>query len=225
MRGITVDHHQAVATRAAEKYVLGELPAGAREEFEEHFFHCTDCAQDVRDLSSLAASARTMVNQPSVSESSAENAAGGMDGWPLPWLHPKAGLALAGALLAMTILAVYQTFELRRLNRPQAPTSFVLRPELRVEAAPITLQPGARFVLLESELPDSSGALRWDLRREGANYILAEETAEAPHPGALFKVLTPSSLLTAGEYRLTVRSVAAPGKTWLLRFRIVQGSR
>ncbi len=42
---------------AAERYMLNELPPDEREEFEAHFFDCADCAQQIRDLSTMQASA------------------------------------------------------------------------------------------------------------------------------------------------------------------------
>jgi len=42
-----MDHNEALRLQAAEKYVLGELPPPLRDEFEEHFFDCQECALDV----------------------------------------------------------------------------------------------------------------------------------------------------------------------------------
>jgi anti-sigma factor RsiW len=42
-----MDHNEALRIQAAVKYVLGELPPSLRNEFEEHFFECQECALDV----------------------------------------------------------------------------------------------------------------------------------------------------------------------------------
>ncbi len=42
-----MDHHQATQLTAVEKYLLDELPPELRDEFEEHFFDCQDCATDL----------------------------------------------------------------------------------------------------------------------------------------------------------------------------------
>ena len=42
-----MDHSRATEVQAAERYLLGELPAGEAEEFERHYFECPDCAQAV----------------------------------------------------------------------------------------------------------------------------------------------------------------------------------
>jgi anti-sigma factor RsiW len=43
-----MDHIEALWLQAAEKYVLGELPNSQREEYEEHYFNCADCAEDIK---------------------------------------------------------------------------------------------------------------------------------------------------------------------------------
>jgi len=43
-----MDHEAVVRQQMTEKYLLDELDSDARNEFEEHFFDCPDCALDVR---------------------------------------------------------------------------------------------------------------------------------------------------------------------------------
>jgi hypothetical protein len=43
-----MDHHQAIQLTAVEKYLMNELPPELRDEFEEHFFDCQECATDLR---------------------------------------------------------------------------------------------------------------------------------------------------------------------------------
>jgi hypothetical protein len=43
-----MDHDVAVRQKMTERYLLDELDAKAREEFEGHFFDCTVCAFDIR---------------------------------------------------------------------------------------------------------------------------------------------------------------------------------
>jgi len=42
-----MDHNEAIQSKAAERYLLGELTAEEREQYEEHFFVCPVCAQEV----------------------------------------------------------------------------------------------------------------------------------------------------------------------------------
>jgi anti-sigma factor RsiW len=53
-----MDHIEAVRLLAAEKYLLGELPNSQREEYEEHYFDCADCAEDIMDAVAFIEGAR-----------------------------------------------------------------------------------------------------------------------------------------------------------------------
>jgi len=41
-------HEEAVSTLASERYLLEEMSEPERETFEEHYFSCVECADDVR---------------------------------------------------------------------------------------------------------------------------------------------------------------------------------
>jgi len=43
-----MDHSEALRLQAAERYVLGELSPELREQYEEHYFTCEECASDVK---------------------------------------------------------------------------------------------------------------------------------------------------------------------------------
>src|SRR6185436_16132166 len=43
-----MDHRQAIATHAAERYLLNELNDADRNAFEDHYFTCVTCAEDVK---------------------------------------------------------------------------------------------------------------------------------------------------------------------------------
>jgi Putative zinc-finger len=43
-----MDHNQATQLTASEKYLLDELTPEEREEFEQHFFDCQECALDLQ---------------------------------------------------------------------------------------------------------------------------------------------------------------------------------
>lgn len=53
-----MDHHQAIQLAAVDKYLLDELPPELRDEFEEHYFDCQDCATDLRASAGFIDAAR-----------------------------------------------------------------------------------------------------------------------------------------------------------------------
>src|SRR5713226_5400559 len=58
-----MDHETAVQLKATERYYLGELTGEDREGFEEHYFMCPECAEDVRALTVFAANAKAVFRE------------------------------------------------------------------------------------------------------------------------------------------------------------------
>ena len=58
-----MDHETALRTSATERYFLGELTGQDRDGFEEHYFMCPECAEDVRALTVFAANAKAVFRQ------------------------------------------------------------------------------------------------------------------------------------------------------------------
>ncbi len=48
-----MEHLEAVNTLAIERYLLEEMPQEERDAFEEHFFSCAECADDVREAAAM----------------------------------------------------------------------------------------------------------------------------------------------------------------------------
>jgi anti-sigma factor RsiW len=60
---MTVDHQSALNRSLTELYVLGELDAAEAAAFEEHFFECPLCAEDVRRASLLVANVKAVLRE------------------------------------------------------------------------------------------------------------------------------------------------------------------
>jgi hypothetical protein len=58
-----MDHETAIRVGAAERYQLGELTGADRDAFEEHYFMCPQCAEDVRALAVFSANARAVFRE------------------------------------------------------------------------------------------------------------------------------------------------------------------
>src|ERR1700682_4145887 len=57
---MSMDHNQAARIQAPARYLLGELTLPEREDFEEHFFTCRECADELRTGAMFAANARAV---------------------------------------------------------------------------------------------------------------------------------------------------------------------
>jgi len=222
MRGPIVKHEQAVENMIAERYVLGELHGSERDEFEEHFFSCPSCAQDVRDLSTMTGAARDLLHQPR--QAAMQRAAARESGSWRHWFRLSPALAWGSALAAMTVAALtatYQVVQLRGVVRPQAVASIVLPPETRGAAKPISAQRIGAFILLETDLPGWTGDLVWDLRPTGAQKAIDSQASAPPARGTSFKLLVPAAMLAPGEYTLAISSTTSPsGSARLFKFKL-----
>src|SRR5439155_21871597 len=58
-----MDHNDAIQLQAAVKYVLGELSQVQRDEYEEHYFDCAECAVDIKALATFADTALEVMRQ------------------------------------------------------------------------------------------------------------------------------------------------------------------
>jgi len=98
-----MDHNEAIQLQAAVKYVLGELSQVRREEYEEHYFDCAECAVDIKALATFADNAREVLRQEKA-EQRAKELATTRGGW-LRWLQPVVAVPVFAALL---LIIAYQ---------------------------------------------------------------------------------------------------------------------
>jgi len=92
-------HDEAIRVGAAERYVAGELAPAERGAFEEHFFDCPECVEEVRWEMIFAANARAVLPKRAAMSSK--------PGWWGSWLaclRPRRALALS--LAANAVLAL-----------------------------------------------------------------------------------------------------------------------
>jgi hypothetical protein len=106
-----MDHNEALRLQAAEKYVLGEFPQNLREEYEEHFFDCAECARDLKAAAVFLDTTREVLRAaPKLSAEriaapvrADRQAAPGFSGWRR-WLQP----VLVPTFAALLLLIGYQ---------------------------------------------------------------------------------------------------------------------
>ena len=98
-----MDHLDAKRLQAAEKYVLGELSPELRDEYEEHYFDCADCAEDVKASSAFVGASKEIFRDepaPVVRVAAAKPAPGGFSGW-FAWLRPAIAVPVMASLVAI----------------------------------------------------------------------------------------------------------------------------
>jgi len=114
-----MEHNLAVETQAVERYLLGEMPPKEREDFEEHYFTCAECAQDVRAAARFRANARELLRNPE--QFSAPEKDRSRAWWRLPTLVP-----LAAAFALVGVVSYQNLVTIPALRAPQFPATLTL---------------------------------------------------------------------------------------------------
>src|SRR4051794_20714838 len=96
-----MEHEAATANRAVERYILREMSAEERDSFEEHYFVCGECAEDVRHASAFVANAKGIWRGQASRDQPIEKTSEERRSW-FWWLNPAWGPAFAAVLLAIT---------------------------------------------------------------------------------------------------------------------------
>jgi len=217
-----MDHQQATQVMAVEKYLLQELAPEMRDQFEEHFFDCQECATDLGATSAFMEAAKREFRLNPV---------------PKPAVAPKGKLGLAllrpviawSALAASLLVIAYQNVavyphlssEIAELKAPEIlPSLSLVNANSRGGPAPEVAVGAGRPFLLLLDIPTQdrfssytcllyspSGALSW---RIDVSPQLAKDTVS---------VRVPSADRPPGDYTLVLQGNLDRGGVELQRYR------
>ena len=193
-----MDHEVASTTHAVERYLLGEMPSSERDAFEEHYFDCTECAEEMRSASAtvreMKQALRDLGSAPKASS----------PGW-LSWLKPPV-MVPAFAALALAMVVGYQnTVVMPDLKAPKSMGAAIILDGQTRAAAP-TLRIGDPLRFLTALEPEASGPVYVELTRDSGAVVRHGEVAP-PAPNRPLDVYFPGTL-APGRYTLVVRDSA-----------------
>ena len=207
-----MDHNEAMHMQAAEKYVLGELSPSQREEYEEHYFDCGECAVDVKSIAAFADTCREVLRQEAemARQAMPEPARGG---W-FAWLRPAFAVP---ALAALLLFVVYQN----AVTIPKAREA-AMQGAVQVFTTPVSLQManvrGGEEVRIQIHAVDNL-PIKFDFtpRQTFGEYVgqLQDEAGkivfEVKLPGSYANkevtLVVPAGALKAGKYTLIFSGV------------------
>lgn len=222
-----MNHDEAVRLSLVEKYLLDELNPELRDKFEEHYFDCRECAEDLRAASAFVAGAKNELRAMALPKPAASP---GKKSW-FAWLWSPAFAvpALAASLLVIAYqnLAVFPRFRnaLAELRAPEVlPTVSLVGGNSRGGSAPSIAVAGARAFLVLIDIPTQerfssyscllyspTGSLAWHVQ------VSAEEAKDT------VSIRVPAAQAASGSYTLVVQgnSGAGPGENGaeLARYR------
>jgi hypothetical protein len=210
-----MDHDRAVETQAIERYLLGEMPEPERGEFEEHYFSCMVCAEEIRTASRFRDAARQVAREPRPVAVPKPR----WEWWKFPSLVP---VAASAALFGTVIyLAGFEIPALRsQLNSGQSIAAISLRETTRGAQGVPVIPPGRGFFTVYFDLPPGSSAASYRCTvTDAAGNTVDVISAAAPRSGEPMNLLLNRSRMSAGVYTITVQpSDAANSNSVLSRF-------
>jgi hypothetical protein len=213
-----MDHDVVVRQKMTERYLLGELDPGVRDEFEGHFFDCPDCALDVRAGALFVEQSKVVLAEKAEPVSAGVPVTASIrarPGW-LAWLRPAFAAPVMVLLLAVIgyqNLVTYPQLQ-QALNSPRVLAWASVNVGTWGSGGPvISTRPGEGFLLFVRIPPDGgyshyvadlynpAGKVEWSL-------TIPASSAQDQWP-----VQVPGANRAAGSYALLVRGVTAAGES------------
>ena len=207
---MTMDHHQAMEGKATERYLLGEMSEPERFAFEDHYFQCVTCADDVRAGSAMVRGIQAVgredaaVRPRAAAAAPAERAGSRWWGWFSP-----AALATSAAALTLGCVVSYQSLvTIPRLSASRAVSPVVLRAAARGDEQTIDVRGDQPYSILSLDVnaAEPGAPLRYEMAPDGAA-VRVHGPATAPPPGSpLLIVVQNADLERAGAWTLVLRT-------------------
>jgi hypothetical protein len=213
-----MDHEVVLRQKITERYLLNELDPAVRDEFEEHFFDCPECARDLRAGSEFVEQSKIVLAERTERDPLrlvSRNAREAKPGW-LTWLRP----AFAAPLLAILLAVVgYQNLVMypelhAALIRPQVlPWTSVAVGTWGSAAPAITVPQGSGFLLFV-RIPPDGGYARYKADLYNPKGKLEWSLTFPAIPGRdQWPVQVPAANRESGTYKIAVRGVTAAGES------------
>jgi len=208
-----MDHTAVVREKMTERYLLNELESQVRDEFEEHYFDCSECALDVSAGSQFVEHSKLVLAENS--EPVPVRATLRPDpvrGW-FAWLRPAFA---APALALLLAVAGYQTLVNSKLQSELRQPQVLPAVSVNVGTwgAAATAVPEGQGLLLLVRIPPDGAFVRYtaDVRSPAGK----PEGSFTITPAAgqdIWSVTIPRITREAGTYTLAVHGVTSAGET------------
>ncbi len=202
-----MNHEEAIRMMGTEQYLLNELSPELREQFEEHFFDCGICAQDVRAGALFIEQSKAVFAENAVAPRREVPTVATKPGW-WAWLRPAIAVPVMALLLAVI---AYQNWPSHK--NPEVLQAVFVSIGSRGAAPPISTTKGQGFLLRVTVPPDQSyssyaadiyapdGKLSWSLKLP----VSAGQDS--------YFIQVPSGSYNDGVYALAIRGMAPDGSS------------
>lgn len=223
-----MDHNQSATLMAVEKYLLDELTPEVREEFEQHYFDCQECAIDLRATAAFMEAAKQEFRAHPVAKlgGAVQNKSLLAPFWPtaLVW----------SALAASLLLVAYQNLvvfphaktEVAALNAPEIlPVVSLVGGNSRGGQTPQASVGAERPFLLSVDIPTQDRFSSYTCMLYSPSGALAWRVQVSPQAAKdTVSIRVPSAERQSGEYTLAIQGNLAGTSVDLAHYRFALNS-
>ena len=214
-----MEHADVVRLQAVEKYVLGELPADLRDEFEEHYFDCAECAADVKHLMTFVTAGKMVLEDAAPKGEVSPGRRQEKGGW-FAWLRPAIAVPAMAALAAIVIFQNVVTIpELKQrsvtdITAPAFTSSYHLQGATRGEGnAPIIVGAKESFALDFDFTPAVAYASYVGRIVDATGKPVVSFKVSGEMANKEMHVVVPGGVVRPGEYALVFAGATEPAST------------
>jgi Putative zinc-finger len=216
-----MDHDVVVRQKMTERYLLDELNPEVREEFEEHFFDCPDCAVDVRAGALFVDQSKVVfAHEAAPAPLAVPTPAPVVSGW-IRWFRPTWAVPVMALLLTVVGYQnlVERTQTQLAMNTPHVlPYGSVNVGSYGSDGPVIATRPGAGFLLFmrippetgyssyTADLYNPAGKLEWSLN-------IPAPPASSTSTQDQWPVQVPGADRSPGTYTVKVHGITTSGES------------
>lgn len=205
-----MDHATAMRKAIAESYVLDELSEEERAEFEEHFFACPDCAEEVKALATFVDDIRHALGKPPMRRRL--NGAAPRLRWLMLPIAAAVVLSLGAAVYQAAVVVPQLRQDLARSQALQA-TSWHFLSVARSDPAEIRVGTQQEMIGLTLSRTSYQSPERYRVGvRDGKGALVLSSLVAAPAAGDELQLLLPVSDLEPGRYAVELSPLDSSGK-------------
>lgn len=231
-----MDHEEVKCANLLDRYLLGDLDEAERITFEEHYFSCRDCSEEVVAAARYVENARGPLlslaedGQSTELEPSAPGSAPPMPAvteerrpfWLRHWLAMTPKPVLAGACICLAAALVWQGVSFRL--QPEVTGSYFVTATRAAGGAPrkILVRPGQERIALLFNHTDTTVPRFGFVLESAAGKAIHQFQSDAPKDTNDIQVLIPLAGLGAGIYTLRVRNAATQAEVAALPFELAK---
>jgi hypothetical protein len=204
-----MDHAFAEKTGAADRYLLDEFTLEERVEFEDHYFDCADCSDQVRKGAIFIETARDVLRAERPNEAIANvgrprNRSGLLE-WLKAWLfNPMQGLPALAALGLAMVVGYQNLATIPALVRPELMSDMVIAPMTRgkTPVVPIDRRKALFNLNFDADSPHVYTNYTCLFRNEKGITIMTLESGPREESSFRLSWKLPAAKFPAGQYEM-----------------------